>query len=366
MKKTIASSRWILAFFAMVLVLCTVLALGAWAVDPFFQFRINEAYQLDYDIACGLVKYYDYDTLIVGSSMTQNFHMDTFREELQDKPLHIGIAGMSLRMMEDCMKTAYRAGHAETYFIAVDPYLFYDVKTRYPTEFYFQDGPLPKLRYLLSHKVWFHYLPLDLGLGLLDRLGKESPSFIDACNSENIDSFGDWSKDFSFGEEVVLDNYRNKRYSVTEIKTDDLYGTMSRSVEELLESLDFSKGKHVFFFPPYSSLYWSDMQLDGHYEDLIRVKREFIERVRGLENVEVFDFQSDELTGELNNYKDTTHYTPAINDWMVRCFASGEYRVTEENLDGYLEALRENTDRFREAHMELLMESRMGETPEKK
>ena len=39
MKKTIASSRWILSFFAMVLVLCTLLALGAWAVDPFLSTR---------------------------------------------------------------------------------------------------------------------------------------------------------------------------------------------------------------------------------------------------------------------------------------------------------------------------------------
>ena len=225
-------------------------------------------------------------------------------------------------------------------------------------EFYFQDGLLPKLRYLLSHKVWFHYLPLDLGLGILARLGKGSPSFIDACNSENIDGFGDWSADFSFGENVVLDNYRAKRYSVTEIKVDDLYGCMTESIDQLLEVLDYSKGKHVFFFPPYSSLYWSDMQMDGHYEDLIRVKRYFIEKVRRQENVEVFDFQSDELTGDLNNYKDTTHYTPEVNDWMVRCFASGEYRVTEDNLEGYLEQLRQNTDRFREAHMDLLLESR--------
>ena len=358
MKKPIASSKWILSFFALVLVLCMLLCLAAYAVDPFFQFRINETYQLDYDIACGLIKYYDYDTLIVGSSMTQCFRMNTFREELHDKPLKIGISGMSLQMMQDCMKTAYRAQHAETFYIAIDPYLFYDVKKHYPTEFYFQDGPLPKLRYLLSHKVWFHYLPLDLGLEILDRLGKGNPSFIDACNSENIDRFGDWSADFNFGEEVVLDNYRNHRYSVTKIKVDDVYNCMVSRIDYLLSKLDFDQGKHVFFFPPYSSLYWSDMQIDGHYEELIRAKRYFIEKVRGQNNVEIFDFQSADLTGDLNNYKDTTHYSPDINDWMVRCFANGQYRVTEENLEGYLEQLKENTDLFREAHMELLMENR--------
>ena len=358
MKKAISSSKWIVSFFAIVLVLGVLLSLAAYAVDPFFQFRFNSAYLMNSDIACGLIKYYDYDTLIVGSSITQNFRMNTFREELQDNPLHIGMGGISLRMLEDCMKTAYRAQHAETYFIAVDPYLFYDDTNHYSTEFYYQDGIVPKLRYLLSHKVWFHYLPMDLGLGILDRLGKESPSSLLTCSSENIDSFGDWSDKFEFGEEVVLDNYRNGRYSIAEIITDDLYSSMVKRIDQFLGTMDFEKGKHVFFFPPYSSLYWSDMQLDGHYEDLIRAKRYFIEKALEEDKVEVFDFQPADLTGELNNYKDTTHYTPEINDWMVRCFASGEYRVTGENMEGYLEQLKENTDRFREAHMDLFTEVR--------
>ena len=358
MKKSIASSKWIVTFFALVLALGVLLSLVAYAVDPFFQFRFNSAYLMDSDIACGLVKHYDYDTLIVGSSITQNFRMNTFREELHDKPLHIGLGGMSLRLMEDCMKTAYRAQHAETYYIAMDPYLFYDGNSHHPMEFYFRDGPLPKLRYLLSHKVWFHFLPMDLALGILDRLGKESPSFVDACSGENIDRFGDWSEKFEFGEEITLENYRNQRYSIKKIETDDLYSSMVESIDQFLDTLDFEQGKHVFFFPPYSSLYWADMQLDGHYEDLIRAKRYFIENVQGQDRVEVFDFQPAELTGDLNNYKDTTHYTPEINDWMVRCFASGEYRVSGENMEGYLEQLKENTDRFREVHLDLLMENR--------
>ncbi len=361
MKKSVSPAKWIVSFFALFLVLCVLLSLAAYAVDPFFQFRFNSAYLMDSDIAGGLIKHYDYDTLILGSSITQNFRMNTFREELNDTPLHIGVGGISLRMIEDCMETAYRAGHAETYYIAVDPYLFYDVRNHYPAEFYFQDGLLPKLRYFLSHKVWFHYLPLDLGLGILDRLGKKSPLAGDTCTPENIDRFGDWSDKFEFGEDVVLDNYLNHRYSITEIKTDDLYDTMAGRIDHLMERLDFDKGNHIFFFPPYSSLYWSDMQLDGHFEDLIRAKRYFIERAFE-KGASVFDFQAADLTGDLNNYKDTTHYTPEINDWMVRCFANSRYLVTEGSLEEYLELLKENTDRFRDAHMELLIDAR---TPEK-
>ena len=98
----------------------------------------------------------------------------------------------------------------------------------------------------------------------------------------------------------------------------------------------------------------------GYYEDLIQAKRYFIEKAFEHGAV-VFDFQPAELTGDLNNYKDTTHYTPEINDWMVKCFASGEHLVTSENLEAGLEQLKENTDRFREAHIDLLMESRMTE-----
>lgn len=85
-----------LEVLAMVLVLITLLSTVMYIIDPFFQFRVRDnTYLITGGFVCGgLIKNYDYDTLILGSSMTQNFDMDVFREEHGGKPLHVGIGGL--------------------------------------------------------------------------------------------------------------------------------------------------------------------------------------------------------------------------------------------------------------------------------
>ena len=52
------------------------------------------------------------------------------------------------------------------------------------------------------------------------------------------------------------------------------------------------------------------------------------------QNHNVYDFQAEELIGDLDNYKDTTHYKPEINDWMIRCFYNNNNLVN--NREFYL------------------------------
>ena len=50
------------------------------------------------------------------------------------------------------------------------------------------------------------------------------------------------------------------------------------------------------------------------------------------QNHNVYDFQAEELIGDLDNYKDTTHYKPEINDWMTRCFYNNNNLVNNETI----------------------------------
>ena len=100
---------------------------------------------------------------------------------------------------------------------------------------------------------------------------------------------------------------------------------------------------------------WCDAQDSGYFDTYIEAKRHFMERATEY-GATVYDFQAAEFTMDLNNYKDTTHYSPAINDWMVECFASGEYIVTENNFQFYQDNLRENTAAFRTDHIDLFEE----------
>ena len=130
------------------------------------------------------------------------------------------------------------------------------------------------------------------------------------------------------------------------LETAGLYERMTAHIDEYFSHFNFENGEHVFFSPPYSSLFWCDTQRAGYFDIYLRA-REYFVRSALRHGAAVFDFQSAEITADLDNYRDIKHYRPEITDLMVGWFATGEYIVTEENFPEYQQKLTENTERFR-------------------
>lgn len=353
MENQISYRKWIISFFAIVISIMIVLSGIAYIVDPYFQFRVRDnSYILcESFVGSGLIKNYDYDTLLLGSSMTQNFNMDLFREKLDAKPLHVGIGSIKLSEINELINLAYGTGKADRFYICVDlPSFTGDFDENRIPSYLLKNDPLSKLRYLLSYEPWFSYIPVDICFLVLDKAGISLPSKFESVKS--IDKLGNWTFDYSFGEEIVLQNYKNEEFAVSEVEVEGLYNRMTQCIDRYLAAFDFSKGEHKFFFPPYSSLFWCDAQDSGYFDYYLQAKKYFVERASEY-GAEVYDFQCAEFTMALDNYKDTTHYSPEINDWMVDCFANNSYVVTGENMDEFQKSLKENTIAFREMYSDL-------------
>ena len=340
MNKKMRAGKWFLTVGVMSLMMIVLFVAITCIVDPFFQYRVKDhSYMLNGMYVCGgLIKNYEYDTLIVGSSMTQNFDMDLFRSELGAKPLHIGLGGMSWRETEELLDAADRAGKASDYYVCIDLAGFVDDAKSTLPDYLLEDTLLAKLRYSLSYESWFRFMPADLGISLLKASGHELPEKY--AYSVSIDRLEDWSLDYSFGEDIVLENYQSGAYRVSAVETQDLLERMIRHIDLFAGELDMEGVSYHFFFPPYSSLYWCDAQLQGYYGIYQEAKRYFVEKMTNL-GCTVYDFQTAELTMDLNHYKDTTHYGEWINSQILQWISRGEHRLTKENYQDYLAETRE-------------------------
>ena len=350
MKHYTRAHKWLVSFGAIVLAIVIALSSIAYIIDPYFQFRTRDhSYMLSgWFVSGGLIKNYDYDTLIIGSSMTQNFDMEYFRQTMDAKPLHIGLGGINPVEIGELMEVAYKTDKATDYYIGIDLSMFTDTtQTSRNFQYLLNDDLLSRLRYLLSYEVWFCYIPVDLALMTLDKLGISLPKKF--SYSRSIDHLENWSLDFSFGEDIVWSNYTNAQYSVSQIDTNNLYNKMVTCIDLFFSRLDLTKGKHHFFFPPYSSLFWCDAQNSGYFDAYLKAKEYFIQKAE-ISGATVYDFQSAEFTSNLNNYKDTTHYCPEINDWMIECFANQDYIVTQQDYITVKNTLINNTNTFRKTY----------------
>ena len=69
----------------------------------------------------------------------------------------------------------------------------------------------------------------------------------------------------------------------------------------------------------------------GLYRNLLQFKQR-IYRLAGSGNVKIFDFQNDfAVTHSLDDYKDLSHFSQAINRRLVEYLKSDQFRVSAEN-----------------------------------
>ena len=352
MSKTKAR-KWVISFICIVLSVLLLLSATVYIIDPFMQFREKDnAYMLSaWFVSSGLIRNYDYDTLVLGSSMTWNFNMDTFRNEMGVKPLRIGIGGMRPVEMIDLIDVAYESGKADTYILSTDMYVFTisEEDSRYP-QYLLKNDLLSRLRYFFSYEVWFRYIPIDIAFMLLDALKIDLPPKF--AYSKSIDHLEDCSLDFVYAEDVVLANYNSGKYAVSSVDTENLYQRMVEQIDAFLCQFDYSKGEHIFFFPPYSALYWCDSRNEGYMDAYLLAKQYFVEQASGY-GATVYDFQAEDYVMDLNNYKDTTHYSPEINDMIVKSFSEGTHIATVENTAQTQQKLSENIIAFFETRTDI-------------
>lgn len=346
MKQNIPSKRWLLSFLGIFLVFVMLVGIIAFWVDPYYQFRYNDNAYFNNTAKFpgpGLVKNFDYDTLILGSSMTQNFDMELFRLEMGAEPLHIGIGGLGIDELLAYIELSEDVGKCENYYICIDQYMLTEAVEFRTPEYLFYDDAVSKLRYLFSYEAWFRYIPLDLALTSLDVVGVALPQKLK--QSADIDYLANWENDFPVGQDVVIQNYLRDDYGVSSVEVEGLYERMVEWTDKLFENLPGEKSRYHFFFPPYSVLFWCDASKDGYFEIYQDAKQYFLQKAQSY-GVEVYDFQSAECVFNLDNYKDITHFRPEINDWMVLCFCTGDYLLTEEVLEENITVLREAVDEF--------------------
>ena len=84
----------------------------------------------------------------------------------------------------------------------------------------------------------------------------------------------------------------------------------------------------------------------GVFDEVMDLKKHAMEELLLFKHVELSDFQDDfAITHDLDNYKDTSHFSPEISSYLVTCLAKRSHMVTKGNYLGRIEALIRDSHR---------------------
>lgn len=323
--------KYFISFVAVALSVLIVIGTTVFVVDPFNHYRADPdmtkiVYQMPYYQNIGIAKYTEYDTLITGTSMTQNFIARKFDDTFGCKAIRLSFDGGLMSDFIMLLETATKNNEdlKQVYF-GLDNYLITDdselnqIEERIPG-YLADDNIFNDVEYLFNKDVIFKYMRVHFAY-----------KYSDGYDFYSMHAWDNGSIEAS--EEKVLSNYSMPKSG--EILSDDHF---FESADYVIKSLTNVIEKNpdiefVFFAPPYSILYWHTQKVEGKLDATISAMERCYSELLKYENVRLFYFQSEfDMITDLNQYKDYTHYMMPYNDYMIQCFKTGKNEVSKEDI----------------------------------
>lgn len=336
------AKKW---FARVVLLFCSIMvaiAIFVYILDPYFYFHApyekvsytlgNYVYQND-----GIAKNFDYDAVIIGTSMTEHFSTEEVNQLFDVQSVRLTFLGEGFRRINDCLIGALDSndsiklvirGVDPIWFVSGEEFLSYGTYDAYPTYLY-SKSLINSCKYVYNPDV----LTKDCSNVLLRTLRRLPP--------DNFDSI-DYKIEGGV-ERVKADYVREPKtiYEIDPYETDEMVNNLRRNIESNVVSTikDNPDIEFMLFFPPYSIVFWDELMQKGI--DIVDrrylLEQTVIEELLKYDNVELYSFlDCYEITTDLNNYTDHLHYLPKYNSYMLKSMKSGEHRLTRENYAEYL------------------------------
>ena len=340
------SKKWTILFLAVWMGILAAVSGVIAVVDPFFHYHKPLSglfYHIQYERNQndGIVRHFDYDAIITGTSMAEGFRTSEMDALFGVTAVKVPFSGATYKEINDNLKVALKH-RPETKLIVrpLDMYMFGEDKDKlrqelgtYPAYLY-DSNPLNDAPYTLNKQILCELAAVSV----LDYLGGAPGGWTNFDRYPGIDRT-------ELGREYVLRDYepftwsqQSQRLSAEEKAR--IYANVEQNVLALTR--EYPDTEFYYFFPPYSAVWWGNLLQKGELLKQIEAEQYVIELILQCDNIVLFSFNDDfAITTDLNNYSDLLHYAEHINSYILQQMQQGKHRITRENYLEYLNRERE-------------------------
>ena len=312
--------------------------------DPFYQYHKPlpglKAVLTDKEYQCiGTLRTFDYDALVVGSSVCENYNNYWFDEGFDCQTIKAIRSYGATADLCYLLDNAYASHDLKYVFYNIDPSsLSASTEPTYkstgcPMYLYdrniFNDYP-----YVLNKDVLTEKLPYMLAY-----------SFIGDYNEGDSYNWAQWKY---FGQDMAMGLY-TRLPSVKDMQSETVNSAeLTGNIALLTAQVEaHPETTFKFFFSPYSMLWWDNAYRSGERDAVIYNEKQAIGTLLQYDNVEIYFYQDDEeIITNLDNYMDMIHFSKDINYYVYDKLAKGEDRLTMDNYEERLEHMRKLSDKI--------------------
>ena len=317
-------------------------------IDPFQIYHPATRYMPPLDRTtqvyanAGVARQYEYDSAVVGTSVTENFRPTQMDALLGGRFIKLCTSAGTAYNHALLLDLAFRTHDLRRVVYGLDVYSFIAEldETGSKVPFYlYDDSLLNDVQYWFNRSVLASFLPRCLRAWGQRQDDSVRDSMYCWAGQDDYGPIMLYSAEFAPPETVLPADAR------VQLAQENLRTHLLPFIEAHPET------QFDIFFPPYSAAEWSNMASKGTLEAMLTLRGVCYDALSGYDNVTIYDFSArEEWVTNINNYKDTLHYGQWINDAITEAIAAGENTVTDRaQLDAATHQLRAWADALMQA-----------------
>jgi len=277
----------------------------------------------------GLAKNYDYDAVIIGTSVSLGFDPVQIRERLGMRVLNLAMPGASAHEQFLLLQVALRSGRVR--------HVIWDINYEFirgtPAWVSDYDGAFPG--YLYDTNAWNevpHYLlNLDTAKDTLRILWRRyTPRAVESLTQ---------TQERERGRNRVLVHWEKSRAGNIFTREPGAFAPahLRASFQANFPTLIRAHPQVHFdlYFPPISFVHYAMLRTDlpSAFDDFFRWRLDVKHQLAALPNTRLFDFQGvPGIVMDLSRYSDAVHFDAATHREIVEAIANRQYLATDEML----------------------------------
>lgn len=293
-------------------------------VDPYLHYHraigLKQVYGRSVAMLPGLFKHENFDTVLFGSSMAQNFDISEIDQKFNCRSIKATSAGLPAETLSVYIEKAVAAKgrKLKRCFICLDFWAFNKENVRLHDAY--------KYLYTDSFFVPEYFFSIDSLEAVYNAVLTNIVYPFDRTARHELD------RNKMFANKPFRYKYGRKYLERTIRRDAAAIPVPGKNIRKNLEKYLF---RHIrqnpdirfdVFLPPYSIYFWCMTQKQGTAEMYLQLRCDLAEELKKLPNAELHDFQHEtSVICNLENYKDCTHYSPEINSLIVKMLAEKKF-----------------------------------------
>ena len=299
-----------------------------------------------------IAKYYDFDGVIMGTSMMENMSGKLAGERLGGNWANLSMSAATYLEKATVLKHVMHYRDIRHVIISLD--MKFEsanaVNNTFDMDLYVgRDTNLVKLRQYTNRKA-LRCIFLGRRCNLLDGdLDRPNAWMHNKSHMRRFGGFENWLK-YVHDDSQVRGAFDVLLGRVDNVELAASMRDFDLGADEIIKKLlvplvaDNPNVQFEFVIPPYSALYWAS-GLDG-FDRKMNIWAGIVRALDGFENARVYWMYDNALVFDVANYKDLTHYHPSVNDMMVDMIAGRRGVVDSENIDAKISEFRRKLEHF--------------------